>query len=111
VATRAGARQVEYAAYGQPGMQFSTPALTETVRTVFSDSLALRTAGLADTPAQIAAGSEIVLGYGSPASPWTSPFLAGRPHPHPTVAARAHVPIRVWMFDLTVSIVSETEVK
>jgi hypothetical protein len=111
VATRAGARQVEYHAYGEPDLAFVRDAVSETVRVVFSEGLALRPAGLAESPQAIADHTEVAVGYGSPLHPWYSPFVPDRPHHHPTVAARAHVPVRVWWFDLTLTVLSETEVK
>lgn len=111
VATRAGARRVEYASYGEPDLAFARAAVSETVRAVFRQGLALRPAGLADTPEAIAAHTEVALGYGSPERPWYSPFAPDRPHAHPTVSARAHVPVRVWWFTITVTVLSETEVR
>ncbi|MGC8875270.1 MAG: hypothetical protein ACP5SI_12595 [Chloroflexia bacterium] len=111
VATRAAARQVEYASYGEPDLAFARSAVSDTVRTVFLRGLALRPSGLADTPEAIAARTEVALGYGSPDRPWHSPFAPDRPHVHPTVSARAHISVRVWWFDLTLTVLSETEVK
>lgn len=111
LATRAGARRIEYASYGEPDLTFARTAVSETVRAAFCQGLALRPSGLADTPEAIAARTEIALGYGSPERPWYSPFAPDRPHVYPTVSARAHVPVRVWWFDLTLTVLSETEVK
>jgi len=111
VATRAAARQVDYGAYGDDGTVQFNDQVEVTARAVFSDALGLRPAGLAATPGHIAAGLEVRTGYGSRDSPWESPFVSGRQHYHPTVAVRAWVPVRVWMFAMQLPIVSETEVR
>jgi hypothetical protein len=110
VATRAAARQVDYGGYGEGGVRFDDGA-EATARAVFSAALALRPSGLADSPGNIAAGMELRVGYGSRDSPWESPFAGGRPHYHPTVAAQVLLPVRVWMFELRLPVISETEVR
>ena len=110
VATRAGARRVVYADYGEGQVRFTDDVGTR-VHDVFAEALALRTAGLGDTPENIAAAISVAVGYGTPESPWPSPFAAGRAHTCPTVAAQVWVPVRVWMFAVRVLIVSETEVR
>ena len=111
VATRAGARRVEYAQYGQDGTVFAGE-VEEERRMVLEEALGLRTMGLAETPQTIAwEMTTIEVGYGSPGNPYASPFVDGREHSHPTMAARALVPIRVWMFDITLAVISETEVR
>jgi Flp pilus assembly protein TadG len=110
VAARAASRQVDYGDYGDGAVRFNDQ-VEVTARAVFSDALALRTTGLADTPGNIAGAIEVQTGYGSRDSPWESPFVSGRLHYHPTVAVRAQVPIRVWMFQVALPIISETEVK
>lgn len=110
VATRAAARQVDYGQYGDGAVHFNDQ-VEVTAQAVFSAALALRPAGLADTPGNIAGAIEVQTGYGARDSPWASPFVAGRQHYHPTVAVRAWLPVRVWMFDLRIPIVSETEVQ
>ena len=110
VATRAGARHVVYADYGEERVRFAD-SMEARVRNVFTAALALRTAGLGDTPENIAAAIDVAVGYGTPEHPWASPFVGGRVHAHPTVAAQVWVPIRVWGFDVRVPIVSETEVR
>lgn len=111
VATRAGARQVAYGSYGSGDAQLDPAAVQATTRAVLSETLALRTAGLADTPANIAAMAEVEIGYGTAEVPWQSPFVDDRWHRYPTVAARALVPVRVWLFEITTPIVVETEVR
>jgi|GEM_PF-2268384 len=111
VATRAAARQVDYGRYGDDGTVQFNDQVEVTAQSVFSDALGLRPAGLADTPGNIAAVIEVATGYGSREAPWESPFVSGRQHYHPTVAVRAWVPVRVWMFDVRLPIISETEVK
>lgn len=109
-ATRAGARRVVYAGYGQGEVRFAGD-VERRVRDVFAEALALRPAGLDAPPERIAAELTVVVGYGTPAAPWPSPFVEGRTHAYPTVAARALLPVRVWMFAVRVPIVSETEVR
>jgi hypothetical protein len=111
VATRAGARQVEYASYGDGGAQLDPDAVEVKIRQVFRDALALRTTGLADVPENIASQTQVEIGYGTPGQFWYSSFNPYRGHPCPTVAARAWVPIRVWLFDISTPIVVETEVR
>jgi hypothetical protein len=106
VATRAGARHVVYADYGEGQVRFADGVDTR-VHDVFEEALALRTAGLGDTPENIAAALTAAVGYGTPESPWPSPFVGGRAHTCPTVAAQ----VWVWMFDVRVPVVSETEVR
>ncbi len=110
VATRAGARRVDYAGYGQGAVRFAADVVP-TVRDAFREALALRPAGLGGTPEEIAAAVEVAVGYGSPDVPWQSPFGERRAHRSPTVAAYVRVPVRVWMFEVAVPIVSETEVR
>lgn len=110
VATRAGARHVEYGSYGSDQVHFA-PGVDDRVRDVFRDALALRPAGLDGSPEHIAAELTVEVGYGSPGAPWPSPFVEGRTHGYPTVAAHALLPVRVWLFTIRVSIVSETEVR
>lgn len=110
VATRAGARRVDYAGYGQDAVSF-TEDVGPTVRDTFREALALRPAGLGGTPEEIAAAVEVAVGYGSPDAPWVSPFGPRREHRCPTVAAHVRVPVRVLLFEMAVPIVSETEVR
>ena len=110
VATRAGSRHVVYADYGQERVRFADGVDTR-VHDVFEEALSLSTAGLGDTPENIAAAIHVTIGYGTPQRPWSSPFVTGRVHTHPTVAAQVWIPVRVWGFDVRVPIVSETEVR
>lgn len=109
-ATRAAARQIEYGNCSTE-LHFDEEAVTTTVQEVFQQAISLRSSGLAAPPEQIADQVQVVVGYGSPSARWTSPFIQGRAHASPTVAALARVPVRVWMFELTLTIVSETEVR
>jgi hypothetical protein len=111
VATRAGARQVAYGYYGGlPGGPFvETHAVSET-QTIFRQALSLRHTGLDGTPEDIAGQVDVRIGYGSVADPWESPFT-GQLHAYPVVAAQARVPVRVWLFRITVTVVTETEVR
>lgn len=109
VATRAGAREVEYAGYGQDSLGFNESDLAGRVEQVFHDGLALDPAWLDAAPEEI--DVEVAFGYGRAGAPWASPYT-GRSHDRPTVAARARVPIRVLgTFAIVVPIVSETEVR
>lgn len=109
-ATRAGARRVEYADLGQAGTAFVPAEVQETVRDTFERSLALRTAGLADTPEDIARDLHVLLGYGAPGRPWENPYT-GREHQRPVVAARVPVPLRVGPFELVLAVDAESEVR
>lgn len=110
VATRAGARRVDYAGYGQDTVRFAAD-VAPTVRDTFREALALRPAGLGAAPEEIAAAVEVAIGYGSTDVPWVSPFGPRREHRCPTVAAYVRVPVRVFLFEVAVPIVSETEVR
>lgn len=111
VATRAGAREIEYAGYGLRDPQFNAHVAT-TTKEVFLEGLRLRPAGLGETPEHIAATlTDVAVVAAVPGTCQTSPFPPHAEHCRPTVAARALVPIRVWMFQVTVSVLSETEVR
>jgi hypothetical protein len=109
-ATRAAARQIEYESCST-GLRFNEEAVTTAVKMVFQQALSLRPGGLAVPPDQIADQVQVLVGYGSPSARWISPFVPGRFHDYPTVAAQARVPVRVWGLELTLTIVSETEVR
>jgi hypothetical protein len=112
VATRAGARQVTYGPYGQGGTEFDPAEVDAHIRSVFADALALQPLGLTETPETIAQEMTIIeIGYGAPGTAWPSPFVEGRLHYRPTVAAQARVPVKLWTFELTLKVVSETEVR
>lgn len=110
VATRAGARQVEYACYGHGEACFAHQDVEEETRDVFREALSLRTTGLGESPEEIAANVVVLLGYGSPETPWVSPMTM-REHPYPTVAAQVPLPVRLWLFDVSIVLVAETEVR
>jgi hypothetical protein len=110
VATRAGSRQVAYGSYGEGNLRFAE-SVPSRVREVFAQALALRTTGLGDTPENIAAGTVVAVGHGTPGAAWTSPVGDHRQHIYPTVAAEVRIPVRVWLFEVQVPIVSETEVR
>ncbi len=109
-ATRAAARQIEYENCSTE-FRFNEQAVTTTTKEIFQEALALRPSGLGAPPGQIADQIQVLVGYGSPSNRWSSPFIHGRFHDCPTVAAQARVPVQVWMFELTLTIVSETEVR
>jgi hypothetical protein len=110
VATRAGARHIVYGDYGDGEVRFAED-VEQRVQEVFAESLALRPAGLGEPPEEIAAEITVEVGYGSPGATWPSPFVQGRRHNYPTIAAQALIPVQVWMFTVRVPIVSETEVR
>jgi len=111
VATRAGAREIEYAGYGAGTSQFNAH-IVATTKEVFRQGLLLRPAGLGDTPDHIAAyRTDVAIVPGTPDNCRPSPFFPYANHCRPTVAAQAQVPIQVWMFQVTVTILSETEVR
>lgn len=110
VATRGGARQVGYACYGQGEACFAQQDVAVWTQTVFAEALALRPAGLVRPVEEIADDVVVLVGYGTPDNPWVSPITL-QEHPYPTVAAHVPVPVRVWMFELNLRIVAETEVR
>lgn len=111
VAARAGAREVEYADYGVGEPRFNA-YVEERVKEVFAQGLALRPGGLGETPENVAYQMTTVeIGYGTPGAPWHPSFAPEEEHVRPTVAARSLVPVRVWMFQVSVPVVTATEVK
>lgn len=111
VATRAGVQEIEYAAYGWGDPQFNAHVVS-TTQEVFLEGLRLRPAGLGEPPEYIATAlTDVAIVAAVPGTCQASPFPPHTEHCRPTVAAQARVPIRVWMFQVTVAVLSETEVR